>query len=342
MSSPKFTLEEQLSDLRSDQIAYKLTIENSGSKTIQLLSVEPRIPVGASLLEISSTSLAEASARKAEVIEDLNRLLRQFLWVTSDQFRQDWIAQQREAFKKIFSFPGIFAMYFRLIFRNRDFQAQMKREFDSYAFTIASAPDAQSAFVRWLEKSTEYHDTIALFQAKTEQLERIEALMDENDRSSLTAIEPGSLFTATYVLKFTRRLLSPRKYQVGFTASYLDPETTDPQSNSTATNVQISPYPFSLSIVAIIASLLGVVLKLSLAGDAYPLSSMFEMAKSGGVIVAPILAVLFFNVYEHTSLGKGLKLSVSWRSALLIGAICGLAQDRVLASLTALLGISAA
>ena len=66
MTAPTCRLEEQLSDLRSDQIAYKLTIENQSPETIRLLAVAPRIPVGARLLEITDTSLAEANARKAE------------------------------------------------------------------------------------------------------------------------------------------------------------------------------------------------------------------------------------------------------------------------------------
>lgn len=338
MPSPKFKLEEQLSDLRSDQIAYKLTIENPDSKAIRLLSVEPRVPVGASLLKITDTSLAEANARKAELIDELNRLLRQFLWVTSETFRKTWIDQQREAVKEIFSVTGIFSLYFQMMFNNKNFQARMKREFESLAFKIASASDARSAYVRWMEKSSGHEAIQTLFDAKTVQLESVEALMDESDRPGLTAIEGGSFFTATYVMKFDRRVLEPRKYQVGFDATYLPPDANSPQSSSTATNVQISPYPFSLSIVAIAAALLGVLLRVSLGGEPEPLQEMFVLAKSGQLLVGPILALIFFNVYEHTSIGKGIGISVSWRSALLIGALCGLAQDRVLAALKALIG----
>lgn len=63
MSGPTFKIEEQLSDIRSNQIAYKLTIENAGADPLHLLSVEPRVPVGAELLGISDTSLALANAK---------------------------------------------------------------------------------------------------------------------------------------------------------------------------------------------------------------------------------------------------------------------------------------
>jgi hypothetical protein len=338
MMSPIIKLEEQLSDLRSDHIAYKLTIENPDSKPIRLLSVKPRVPDGASLLEIKDTSLAEAYMRKAELIEELNRLLRQFLWVTSETFRQTWIERQREAFKKIFSVTGIFNLYFHLLYNYRSFQARMKREFESFAFKIASASDARSAYVRWMKNSSEHEAIRTLFEAKTEQLEHVEARMDESDRPGLTAIEAGSCFNATYVLKFARGFLEPRKYQVDFDATYLHADSGSSQSTSTATNIQISPYPFILSVVAIIAALLGVLLRGSLGSVGDPFQEMFLLANSGKLLFGPVVALIFFNVYEYTSIGKDIDISVSWRSALLIGSLCGIAQDRVLAALKALIG----
>jgi hypothetical protein len=111
------------------------------------------------------------------------------------------------------------------------------------------------------------------------------------------------------------------------------------RSVSTATNVQISPYPFSLTIVAVLSALLGVLIRVSLEGAKDPLANLALLAGSGQLLVGPIVALIFFNVYEYTSLGKGITMSVSWRSALLIGALCGIAQDRVLAALKALIGI---
>lgn len=339
MESPTFKLEEQLSDLRSDQIAYKLTIDNPDSKPIRLLSVEPRVPVGASLVEITDSSLAEANTRKVDLIGELNRLLRQYLMVTSRTFRQAWIDQQKQALKEIFSVSGFFHVYYQMIFNNRRFNARLRQEFMTFAFRIASASDARSAYVRWMEKSTEHEAILMLFEAKLEQLERVEARMDENDRPGLTTIESRSFFTATYVMKFARGLLEPRKYQVGFDATFVYPDGGSPKSNSTATNVQISPYPLSLSVVAIISALLGMLLRASLGGANDPMQEMLLMAMSGQLLVGPVVALIFFNVYEYTSLGKGLCMSVSWRSALLIGALCGIAQDRFLAALKGLIGV---
>ena len=112
MSNPTFKLEEQLSDLRSSQIAYKLTIENPDPRPIRLLSVEPRVPVGAKLLEVTDTSLEEASARKAVLIRELNLILSKYLWVASKSFRDLWVERQRESFKEVLSFSKILSAVF--------------------------------------------------------------------------------------------------------------------------------------------------------------------------------------------------------------------------------------
>jgi hypothetical protein len=338
MTVPNFKLEEQLSDQRSNQIAYKVTIENTDTKPIRLQSVLPRVPVGASLLEVTDISLAETNARKADLIEELNQILREFLWVVSQQFRETWLEQTKTTYKELFSLSGIFRFYFQMIFNAKSFQTLMKRQFESFRFKISSASDARSAYKRWMKNTKEHEAIRSLFEAKLEQLERIERQMGEGDNSGLTAIEPGSHFAATYVLRFSRGVFEPRKYQVSFNATYHVSDSSSEQSTSAATNVQISPYPLSLSIVAIISAVLGVLLRLSLAGSTNPLSDLALSATSGQLLVGPVIALIFFNVYEYTSVGKDLQIAISWRSSLLIGALCGIAQDRVLASLKALIG----
>lgn len=337
MANPEFKMEEQLVDSRSDQIAYKLTVSNADSQPIRLLSIYPRVPAGASVLEITDSSLAQANAQKAKLLDELNRLLRQYLWVTSTAFRTEWIAQQREAVKEIFSVVGILSVYFQIFFRPSIFQARVKREFDTFSFTIASAADARSAYEKWMAASTEYDAVRTLFDEKAKQLERIEERMDESERPGLTSIAPGGYFTATYVMRFARRALEPRKYQVGFEAAYSQTDGS-PQSNSVATTVQISPYPLSLSVVAVLSAFLGILVRLSVDAQSQPFQEMLKLSQSGQILVGPIVALIFFNVYEYTSVGKEVSMSVSWRSALLIGALSGLAHDRILSALKAFIG----
>lgn len=187
-----------------------------------------------------------------------------------------------------------------------------------------------------MQNAKDHEIVRSMFEAKLEQLERIEEQLGE---VGLTAIEPGSRFSATYVVRFVRGVLEPRKYEMAINATFLEKDDPTEQSSSVAANVQISPHPLSLSIIAAFSAVLGVLLRGSLGGASKsPLTELLLSAQSGELLIAPVLAVIFFNVYEYTSVGQELKIGVSWRSALLIGALCGLAQDRVLAALKALIG----
>lgn len=343
MGSPIFKLEEQLSELRSNQIAYRLTIENADTNAIRLLDVKPKVPEGATLLEITDRSLAEAQARRSELIEELNLLLKQILWVTSASFRETLVQRQRAAFNDIFTASGVLRFYVQVIFSHPSFQAKMKREFNSIAFNISSGNDATYAQRKWAKPTSEHHAIAELFRAKVVQLAQMESRPDVDESPGLATIEPGSYYTATYVLRFKRGVFEPRKYQIAFEGYFGGPQgPSSVKTASTATNIQISPYPSSLSVVAMCGALLGALLHTSLKSPGTQLLSLTEDLHSGQILVGPIVALIFFNVYEYTSLGKGLTMSISWRSALLIGALCGLAQDKILAALKAIVGVAGA
>ena len=54
---------------------------------------------------------------------------------------------------------------------------------------------------------------------------------------------------------------------------------------------------------------------------------------SNAGIMALVLALVIFNVFEFTSLAARLTRYVNWRGALFIGVVCGLAGDKVLTAL---------
>ena len=51
-----------------------------------------------------------------------------------------------------------------------------------------------------------------------------------------------------------------------------------------------------------------------------------------------ITALFFYNVYDSTDVGRKIKVGVGWRSALIIGGLSGLLNDRVVEALRGLLG----
>lgn len=118
--------------------------------------------------------------------------------------------------------------------------------------------------------------------------------------------------------------------------SYDLSDSSSPATISAIAGIQISPYPISLSIFTAFSAVLGSVMKSSLVLNKDVFMYMREEIASGRIFVGPIVAVVFFNVYEHLSVGKEVsKISVGWRSALLIGVVSGLASDRIIKALNA-------
>ena len=348
MTSPLIKLEEQLGDVHSSQVAYKLTVLNTSVEPMSIMGLKPHVPRGAKLLGIADSESAIGFANKQALIEELNNLLNDFLWLELEAFRKDFVAAQLETYKSIFKLRGVLRAYMYLAIRRDVFERQIRRRFTSFRYEITSGDDARRAYYTWLDTSAPsfagpLHDQQGirvLFKAKLEQLEAVEARLLESvsDGKNLTFIEPEASFSATYVLQFDRALLEPRKYQVGFDVRYRMSGAQVPISACVATNIQITPSPLSLSFVAIVAAVLGAMLRGSLEGEINKFEEIIKSATTGQIIVGPIVALVFFNIYEHTALGKKLNFSISWRSALFVGALCGLAQDRVIAALTALIG----
>jgi hypothetical protein len=155
MTSVVCKLEEQLTDQRSDQIAFRFSAENKGSATISVGSIEPRIPANARLLEVTDSSMADANARRVELLQELNRLCRQLLLVTSEDFRAAWVEQQKRSVQEIFTIRGIMRVYFEILFSRKSFEQRIKRDFETFSYKISAATDAREVWRRWMEKATQ-------------------------------------------------------------------------------------------------------------------------------------------------------------------------------------------
>jgi hypothetical protein len=168
MSIVSCRLDEQLSDLRSNQVALRLRVENAGDSPVSLLKLDPRVPDQVRLIEVKDRSMSAATSKRLELMEQLNRLLRQQLWVTSEAFRALWVERQRESVAKVLTVGGYLSTIVRMIFTNRRFQNDMRREFESSAYIIDSLEDARSAQSRWMADTNGDQSVAELYRAKLE------------------------------------------------------------------------------------------------------------------------------------------------------------------------------
>jgi len=342
-------LEEQMSDMRSNQVAFKFQIDNGGSVPITLLNALPRLPEEALLIEVKDRSNAASTAKRIDLLEDLTKMLNMQLWLRSEDLRKDMVAKQKAMVSELLTVTGYLKVVFQLLFSHNKYESQINRNFSCTKYEITSIEDAHAAVTRWIDNAESKNVLTEIFIEKVEQLVRVDSIVNDSEKRALSVIESGSFYAATYILKFPRSLVDPRKYQFTVEAAYelagelgRDKHSTQTQLISSTASILISPYPAALSLITIVGSILGSAIQLSLMASNHDFyETVFATTKSGKIIIAPVIAFIFFNIYEHTSLGKNLNVGVSWRSALLIGALCGLSQDRVLSALQAFLAVSA-
>ena len=196
--------------------------------------------------------------------------------------------------------------------------------------------------------------------AKLSQLKRYDDQMEKEGGTAKTAIAtiaPGSVFATTYVFRFGRGQTDAKRYTVTLEASYTEDASEAVETGAVAASAIVSPSPIVLSVVAVVSSLLGAVMKAAIAS--HPDSSSSASSIGVGVVEAfrrvgdqltpeiislqmlgaMVLALVIFNIYEHTEFGTRVKMGVGWRSALLIGVLSGAFTERLLEALKVLAGV---
>jgi hypothetical protein len=346
------SLAEELSDQRSNDVTFRFTLTNDTKVPIAMFTPIVRVSNDVQVKEVTSSAAAATEKRRQELAEELTDLLQRVMFVRTATFRESWAQAMSTATQKVFDelrggnlYLNSVVFLGRLVVRRGWMLDTLQKEVNALRYRITTAGEALRALTRFFDQQSDAA-TRELFAAKTEQLVRLEeeVQLGPGARAIMAVIEPGGTFAYTYVLRFPRRWFEPRKDQISIEVEYLV-EGAARQRVGATQSLLITPHPVPLTAAAILGSGGGVVLKAflpSLKPNASPatMRRLFNDPWAGGwFIVAAIIAVVVFNVYEHTKLSTSFaSLRISWRSAILIGVLCGLANDRVLAALQALVG----
>jgi len=366
-----FELIEQFTDLRSNEIAYIFKVTDNSPQAILLTSITPRIPENVEIVEVKDPSSVALKIKHTDLCKDLSELIQNYLITRVEVVNNVFLQRLKEIildifkdyFKITFGFIGLgFLKIFSYIL-NGVFLEKIKiliRRSRAYTIKIESRADAQRAYERWITGATGDLSLIKeVFETKMGQLLEIEEAMKTDAKSSAIAtIEPSSFFAMTYVLRFPRRAMNPRKYTIAIEGGYSyvrkPSGQTERHVGAATSSLIISPQPWFLTTVAVVSSFLGVVLKnaqldagVNASQKSPPPSadqglSLIEVLTrslhSAQILTAAILALVFFNIYEYTDFGKKLRMGIGWRSAMLIGVLCGLIGERFLAAIKTLVG----
>lgn len=342
MARVKFSLEQQLQDRRSNEVAYQLTIQNNGELPVDLLSLAEQVPEEVEVAETRNPSVAAAKRRYITLCSELSQLIENELLVSSEDFRQRFIRTTRDVISKIYSLSGILRLTVSML-TGKLAESMESRLVKGKAlrFEVHSHRDAQDAFNRFFEQADQSIRNI--YEAKLTQLANLEAdAGPEIESATIATIEPDSVLRITYVLRFPRKKLEGRKYNFSIEGTYSEGSEAKQFTKSTSASLIVSPDPWVLSGIAVFSSYLGVVLRSAVVAqtNATSAASWFEPLAALAqpeTWAAAILALVFFNVYEYTSAGQKITMPLGWRSALLVGVLCGIGGDRILAAMEAFL-----
>jgi hypothetical protein len=336
-------LVEQLSDQRSNEIAYKLSIQNRGAQALSLLSITPFLPESVKLSETKSTSFAALSERRDAVTKELDTLLQTVMEVEESSLLAKRIEVWKGAYREILSTTGIFRFYFQILTGRIIKQAnEWARRERAFQYSVESYEDGAKAQAAFVSQSTLAESLKELYSLKLQKLKELEQRIGSGvQAAALATIQPNSTFSTTYVLGFRRRPLSGRKYNISFEVAITEEGKAERQVAVTGASLLISPQGYMLNLVVILAAVMGVILKAAAVDPKLRAAAMNVMkdpaALGWPLIQAVIVSLVFFNAYEFTNFADRVKMTLSWRSALMIGVVCALMSDRVVAALQAFL-----
>jgi hypothetical protein len=349
MTNVTVQLDEQLSDLRSNEIAYRFIAENRGAKPIRLISLTSRVADGVTLLDVKDSSERDVRLNHKNLCAELTSTLKAYLLRIEQDKRPP----------PIYFFRSKAAAPPSSVIRDLGFASSTSNKPRTIDFTIQGVKDADIALTAWFGASSPANESPEkkLFEAKLTQLKRYEEQIEAEKKgttlgSEIATLAGGSIYATTFVFSFARGMLEPRKYTIALEAKFQEDESEIVETVAASASTIISPRAFWLSCIAVVSSVLGAVLRTALhagtsvIGDSnetlppldFVLHQLQRQVISLETLGGMVVALVIFNIYEQTEFGARVKMGVGWRSALLIGVLAGVFTDRLLIALAVFIG----
>jgi hypothetical protein len=328
-------------DNRLNEVAIKVVLKNISLTKTTLLTLIPDVSDDVEIEEKFDPFQEESEKKFRELCAEMTLIVNNRILITNSEHREQIIEANKKVITSITSnIPLLFRSY---IFNKQWFDSQMKQietEVSKMKFVVSTAKDANWAFDKWIKPLSDDNLDKQLYSGKLFQLSDLQRGDDVGDY--IAFIDPESFYSRIYVLKFKRRLFSTRIYDIGFDYKYITDNSPREYRENISTSLNITPHPFFLTLFAAIFSLLGTLLKFGM--ENVSISQRDVLKKYEEVLitkgtVSVIIAILFFNIYEFTDIGKKLKIGINWRTALVFGILAGLLGDRLVEALRVLLGL---
>jgi hypothetical protein len=358
----RLVVEPQGVDPRSSQVQFSVRLENPAGSKIRVLALRPLIPPGAEVQQVIDSSLSGTELERKNLHRDLEILVTGVLIESSEEYRKRISNNMKKTFRDLLTIRSMFDIYVNLFFkRSVNYIIKYTETHRAWQVDIRNIPQAKQLYDEILApREDDLKEVCLLYRSKMDSLGYLdEGLSEDASGNRIADVEPGGVFARTYIFSCERNLLNPQIYNFAFDCSYEDETDKGREQRSLGASVAatVSPKPLVLNLLAMTSALLGAVLKIALdatrpvaaseqaTGGAYPIqtlgdqiASLITLQHCGLFIASMITALFFYNIYDSTDIGKKINVGTGWRSALLIGGLSGLLNERVIAALRGLLG----
>lgn len=348
MSKVEYSI-EILSDKenRLNEIPVKVMIKNLSEEKVKVLNIVPNIPNNVDLEEKVDTFQEESKLKFNDLCQELSMIISNILLISNSEHKENLINTWKKIYQELFkSLPSLYKM---ILFNQSALRSRLNnlnKQLSRLRYKVNSIDDAKWAYEKWVKDLDDNNPEKKLYEGKLKQLEGLSINIDQKNSNYIALIEPDSFYSRTYVLRFSRKTLSTKVYNLSFDSTYESDDSTQEYRANVSTSINITPKPFFLTVFTALSSILGTILKYcinNLNEDILPYEFFIKLGKL--IVTAPgitslIIAILFFNIYEYTDMGKRLTIKANWRSALTIGILAGLLGERLIDAIKVLVGLS--
>jgi hypothetical protein len=362
MSSTKakvlFQLNDGSPDPRANVVAYQVTITNQGDVPIYLQEITPIYSGGVDYMA-PQDSIAKLEERARNTCKELTKLLEDFhgLRPADEKSKLENIGSYWREITAVLDSKRnrVLRYYLRITWipvRRKASKALRILDDEARTLMVESYAEAERQYLSMKEARQEGIPTnvVVLYDSKLLKLKQIESELRERKQSEFRTIDPGKSQSERHVFIFKRGYVDTFQYGIEFLARYFTEDLSnggkDYQSAAESISKAVAPRTGPLSLIAVASSLLGVLLRLSQRGIVLEKIDAFNEHISSGLIlqalnpfvIPAILSYVFYNLYEYTDISKGLKVSINWRGALLLGFLSGFMSDRIMRAFASIIG----
>lgn len=330
-----------------------LCIENNGEEPLMITRVKHLLPSGVTLVATSDSYLHREQTY-SDLCQELRLLIQDEYFFSNPELiatRKKEIVQLINEAMLAAAGSGVLSKIFRVwqvVLSPLLAAAAFRRWQDRFNANQLVIEGYQDALIAWelvtslpVPENQVQARNRDLIELKLKQLKEL-----ENERTSQGpgrghwTVEAHSTHSEAMILKCDKSVLSVRRYPVVIEVTATSSPGAQPLMKRASSSIEVPPKDLPLASLAMLCAPLGFISRLVVQSPKSSFDVLLTSASLPRMVIAAILGFLLCVTFERLRWGNSDKLSLSWRTAVLLGFAAGLATENLLGAIQAFFGIS--